>query len=106
MTFRGGHDLAPSSQTGDCEVGELGLIYEVYDRGPGGSQGYSIIFEREHYDGFSPDERASMILVTDELEPAMIGYQFTNVITLCRDYERAVSIFIATLHRRSVRTLP
>lgn len=78
-----GSRVIARAKTGVCDVGELGLIYEVYDRGQGGSQGYSIIFERGHYDGFSPDELASMILVTDELEPTMIGYQFTNVITLC-----------------------
>jgi len=28
-----------------------------------------------------------MIQLTEELEPFMVGYQFTNVITLRRDYE-------------------
>ena len=29
-----------------------------------------------------------MILLTDELEPTMIGYEFTTVIALCRNDER------------------
>ena len=81
-----GSRVIACARTGVCDVGELGLVYEAYDRGHD-SQGYSIIFEGGRYDGFSPEELATMIVVTDEVEPTMIGYAFTNVITLCRDYE-------------------
>lgn len=81
-----GSRVVARAMTGVCDVGELGLVHEVYDRGSD-SHGYSIIFEGGRYDGFSPEELATMIVVTDEVEPTMIGYAFTNVITLCRDYE-------------------
>lgn len=74
-------------QTAVCDVGELGLVYEVYERGHG-SIGYSILFASGRHDGFSPDEMARMILTTDELEPSMTSYYFTNVIQLLRDYDR------------------
>lgn len=74
-------------QTGVCDVGELGLVYERYDRGLD-SEGYSILFASGRHDGFSPDEISQMIQITDELEPSMVGYQFSNVTALSRDYER------------------
>src|SRR5215831_1106503 len=63
-------------QTGVCDVGELGLVYEIDDRGPGGGQGYSVIFSSRRYEGFSPDELATMISTTGDPEPSMVGYPF------------------------------
>ena len=43
--------------TGVCAAGERAVCYEVYQLD--GRAGYSFIFERGGYDGFSPDEVAS-----------------------------------------------
>jgi hypothetical protein len=71
--------------TGGCDPGKLGVCYEVYtlDNRPG----YSFIFERGRYDGFSPDEVTAMLEVTSRTCGAVTGYAFRNVQQLCRDYE-------------------
>ena len=71
--------------TGVCDPGELGVCYEVYTLG--NRPGYSFIFERGRYDGFSPDEVAAMLEVTGRTCDAVAGYEFHNVQQLCRDYE-------------------
>jgi hypothetical protein len=73
--------------TAICQQGELGLVYEVYRSARDPKDiGISVIFEVGGYDGFSPLEQREMLMNTGESEPSMLGYQFTNVMTLCRDY--------------------
>jgi hypothetical protein len=79
-----GSTVVARRATGVCDVGEAGVCYEVYtlDNRPG----YSFIFQSGRYDGFSPDEVATMLRVTGRCD-ALAGYEFRNVQQLCRDYE-------------------
>jgi hypothetical protein len=74
--------------TGVCDVGEVGVCYEVYtlDSRPG----YSFIFESGRYDGFSPDEVETMLELTGLAGQAVAGYQFRNVMQLSLDYDRGL----------------
>lgn len=67
-------------------AGERGVCYEVYQLG--GRPGYSFIFERGRYDGFSPEEVNTFLHVTGQHCPAIADYQFANVTQLARDFER------------------
>lgn len=67
-------------------AGERGVCYEVYQLG--GRPGYSIIFERGRYDGFSPQEVNTFLHVTGQRRPAVTDYQFANVTQLAHDFER------------------
>jgi len=69
-----------------CAVGERGVCYELYELG--GRPGYSIIFERGRYDGFSPEEITTFLHATDQVCPAIADYQFANVTKLSRDFEQ------------------
>lgn len=64
------------------------VCYEVYtlDNRPG----YSVLFESGRYDGFSPDEVATMLRVTGRCD-ALAGYEFRNVQQLIRDMRPACS---------------
>jgi hypothetical protein len=68
-----------------CKAGEPGVCYEVYTlaRRPG----WSIIFERGAYDGWSPDEFALCLFSTGQVCQDVASYQFSNVTALRRDYE-------------------
>lgn len=70
--------------TGICSAGERGVCYERYrlDKRPG----YSFIFERGGYDGFSPDEVELMLEVSGDVCPQLADYQFTNVLRLQKDF--------------------
>jgi hypothetical protein len=57
-----GTTVVAQRATGVCEVGELGVCYEVYTLD--NLLGYSFIFQSGRYDGFSPDEVATMLRVT------------------------------------------
>jgi hypothetical protein len=70
--------------SGVCVTGERGVCYEVYQLG--GRQGYGIIFEGGRHDGFSPEDVAMFLDVTDQVCPAVTGYQFTNVSRLLDDF--------------------
>ena len=70
-------------QSGVCEVGERGVCYEVENR-----PGYSFIFEKGRYDGFSPHDVELFLTLTDTVCPAVTSYQFTDVLQLQRDFER------------------
>lgn len=72
--------------TAICSVGERGVCYEQYRLG--NRPGWSFIFERGGYDGFSPDEVELMLEVTGEVCPAVADYQFTNVGRLTADFRR------------------
>ncbi len=83
---RSKHDVLARRKTGVCDVGEMGVCYEVYTLG--NRLGYSFIFERGRYDGFSPEEVTMFLIVTDEVCPPIANYQFRNVIRLCRDFQQ------------------
>jgi hypothetical protein len=75
-------------QTGVCDVGEVGVCYEVYElsRRPG----YSFIFEGGRYDGFSPDEVERFLKLPNVHCLKVSGYEFRNVLKLCADFRAGV----------------
>ena len=70
--------------SGVCEVGEIGICYEVYTLGS--RPGYSFIFEKGRYDGFSPEDVSMFLNVTDTVCDKVADYQFTNVTRLMHDF--------------------
>ena len=70
--------------SGVCDVGERGVCDEVYALG--GRPGYSFIFEKGRYDGFSPEDVALFLTITGEVCTAVADYQFINVTRLSRDF--------------------
>jgi hypothetical protein len=50
----------------------------------GNRRGYSFIFEKGGYDGFSPDDVELFLEVTDVLFPSIANYEFENVTKLER----------------------
>jgi hypothetical protein len=70
--------------SGVCDVGERGVCYEVYALG--GRPGYSFIFDKGRYDGFSPEDVALFLTITGEVCTAVADYQFINVTRLSRDF--------------------
>jgi len=71
--------------SGVCDAGERGVCYEVYTLG--GRPGYSFIFEKGRYDGFSPEDVEMFLTVTETVCPSVADYQFTNVMRLMRDFQ-------------------
>ena len=71
-------------QSGVCDPGERGVCYEVYELG--GRPGYSFIFEKGRYDGFSPEDVAMFLEVTPTVCHTVADYQFRNVTRLLRDF--------------------
>ncbi len=70
--------------TGICRAGELGVCYELYRIGD--RPGYSFIFERGGYDGFSPQDVELMLEVTDVVFWSIETYRFTDVGQLLKDF--------------------
>ncbi len=70
--------------SGVCAAGERGVCYERYQLG--GRPGYSIVFQRGGYDGFSPDDVELFLEVTGRVCPEVADYSFTNVTQLDRDF--------------------
>ena len=66
-------------------AGARGVCYEVYQLG--GRHGYSIIFERGRYDGFSPEEANTFLHITGQHCPDVADYHFSNVTRLKRDFD-------------------
>lgn len=89
-------------QTGVCDVGERGVCYEVYELEA--RPGYSFIFERGRYDGFSDDEARAALSLTGEV-CALLDYRFTNVLQLQRDFQRGV-FDVALFGRRDITRNP
>jgi hypothetical protein len=67
-----------------CSVGGMRVCYDLYIIGD--PPGYSFIFERGGYDGFSPEDIALFLEVTDVVFPSIANYTFENVTRLERDY--------------------
>jgi hypothetical protein len=80
-----GSQVIAKRASGVNTAGERGVCYEVYQLG--GRPGYSIIFERGGYDGFSPDDVEMFLTVTGQHCPAVADYHFSNVLRLQRDFE-------------------
>lgn len=70
--------------SGVSSVDEPGVCYEVYELE--GRAGYSFIFEKGGYDGFSPQDVETFLHVTGEHSAALAGYQFKNVGRLSADH--------------------
>lgn len=68
-------------------VGEIGVCYDIYTIGS--RPGYSFIFEKGSYDGFSPEDVELFLEVTDVVFPSIANYKFENVTQLERDYHNS-----------------
>jgi hypothetical protein len=79
-----GRIVKAKMKTGVCDIGETGVVYEQYDIG--GRPGWSVIFEKGRYDGFSPDEVERFLEVTDLVDAKVSSYQFINVMKLSDDF--------------------
>lgn len=66
-----------------------GVCYEVYDRGKGGGEGVSIIFENGKSDGFSPEEQKE-ILVPIGISEDLMNYKFENISKVNEDFGKGV----------------
>ena len=66
-----------------------GICYEVYDRGKGGGEGASIIFENGESDGFSPEEQKE-ILVPIGISEDLMNYKFQNISKVNEDFSKGV----------------
>jgi hypothetical protein len=89
-------------KTGICDVGEIGVCYELRQlmAGKKGERrpGYSFIFQRGQYDGFSPGEVAVLLKPTGRVCAAAADYKFRNATQLGRDFRagRFDSAFVPT----------
>ena len=84
MTVRVGTLAVAKRDSGVCKTGEYGVCYEVHtleDR-----PGYSFIFKRGGFDGFSPRDVETFLKVFDLVAPSVTSYTFTSVGRLLQDY--------------------
>ena len=73
-----------TKNTAICRAGELGVCYELYTIG--NRPGYSFIFERGGYDGFSPEDVELFLEVTGVVFKSIETYRFTDVGQLLKDF--------------------
>lgn len=76
--------------TRECAVfafGEAGVCYETYPRSSG-ELGWSFIFERGEFDGFSAEDVALCLHLTGEVVPELAGYAFAGVGRLREDWRQ------------------
>ena len=69
-----------------CDENEVGVCYELYELE--GRPGYGFIFERGGYDGFSAEDVAVFLDVTEVVLPSIASYAFENVRQLRRDFRQ------------------
>ena len=81
-----GSQVIAKRASGVCDAGERGVCYEQYDLA--GRPGWSFIFQRGRYDGFSPDDVATFLEVTGKVCPEIADYEFKTVWRLCQDFQR------------------
>jgi hypothetical protein len=74
--------------SGEWSLDEAGVCYEVYELED--RAGYSFIFKKGGYDGFSPQNVEIFLHVTGEHSAALAGYQFKNVGRLSADHAAGV----------------
>lgn len=67
------------------DLGEPGVCYESYRVGD--RPGWSFLFARGGYDGFSPRDVALCLHLTGEVAPELAGYRFRNVGQLQADHD-------------------
>jgi hypothetical protein len=94
------------TQTGVCDVGERGVCYEIYQRTwrdalDERTHGFSFLFERGRYDGFTPDETRELLTLTGEICAAVMDYRFTNVGRLEADFQAGRFLAAFPPRRRS-----
>ena len=73
-----------TKNTAICRADELGVCYELYTIGD--RPGYSFIFERGGYDGFSPEDVEMFLEVTAVVFKSIESYCFTDVGQLLKDF--------------------
>ena len=73
-----------TKNTAICRAEELGVCYELYTIG--NRPGYSFIFERGGYDGFSPEDVEMFLEVTEVVFRSIETYRFTDVGQLLKDF--------------------
>ena len=73
-----------TKNTAICRAEELGVCYELYTIGD--RPGYSFIFERGGYDGFSPQDVEMFLEITEVVFKSIEGYRFTDVGQLLKDF--------------------
>ena len=73
-----------TKNTAICRADELGVCYELYTIG--NRPGYSFIFERGGYDGFSPEDVEMFLEVTEVVFKSIKTYHFTDVGQLLKDF--------------------
>lgn len=81
------------ASTGVCTTGEIGVVYEIYDRtgfDRDGGQGVGIIFREGGHDGFSGKDLELAIEPLGLVAGTVAGYRFQNVRELERDYQLGV----------------
>jgi hypothetical protein len=88
--------------SGEWSVDEPGVCYEVYELED--RAGYSFIFEKGGYDGFSPEDVETYLHVTGEQSAALAGYQFKNEGRLSADH--AAGVFQRAFDRVLLRAVP
>lgn len=71
-------------ECGVFRLGEAGVCFEAYRIG--GRPGWSFIFERGGFDGFSPSDVGLCLHVTGEVAPGLEGYEHTGIGRLLRDW--------------------
>lgn len=67
-----------------CDVGEMGVCYEVYSLE--NRPGYSFIFESGRHDGFKPAEIELMLTLPGVRCEELQDYRFRSVIRLVADF--------------------
>lgn len=73
-----------TKNTAICRAGELGVCYELYTIGD--RPGYSFIFERGGYDGFSPEDVEMFLETTSVVFRSIESYCFTDVGQLLKNF--------------------
>ena len=73
-----------TKNTAICRADELGVCYELYTIG--NRPGYSFIFERGGYDGFSPEDVEMFLEVTGVVFRSIESYSFTDVGQLLKNF--------------------
>jgi len=79
--------------TAVCDLGEVGVVYEVYERGegdPDGDDGFSIIFSSGLHDGWSWSDVPIALRPLGEIDYSIQGYVFKNVGVLAADWRGGV----------------
>lgn len=105
--WRVGRLVVAKVATGVCDKGEVGVVYEVYDRiAPGERWGVSVIFEKGRYDGFSAREVALMLTPLAMQADYLADYMFENVTRLSKHYRTLHFKAAFILARMAVQPAP